>query len=46
MLLKSQDRQLLDAIRTQATDTVARDHAAGAGYCVPVPVALITAEPA
>lgn len=46
MLLKSQSQQVVDAIRSQVADTLARNHAADAGYHVPVPVAVITARPA
>lgn len=46
MLIKSQEPRAVEAIRTQIARTVERNHTAGAGYHVPVPVAVITAEPA
>lgn len=45
MLLKSQAPQVVERIRAQVGETVERQHAAGAEYRVPVPVAVITAEP-
>lgn len=46
MLIKGQRQEVVEAIRDQITATVAKNHAYGAGYFVPVPVAVITAEPA
>jgi SAM-dependent methyltransferase len=46
MLIKSQRQEVVEAIRDQITATVAKNHADDKGYRVPVPVAVITAEPA
>ena len=46
MLIKGQRQEVVEAIRNQITDTVAEKFADGAVYRVPVPVAVITAEPA
>jgi hypothetical protein len=45
MLIKGQRQEVVEAIRDQITATVAKNHADSAGYRVPVPVAVITAEP-
>lgn len=44
MLIKSQTPAVIEAIRAQITSAVAGGFAEGAGYRVPVPVALITAR--
>lgn len=46
MLIKSQIPATIDAIRDRVTETVAQKFAAGSGYRVPVPVAVVTAVPA
>ena len=46
MLIKSQTPEVVDAIRDRVTETVAERFAAGSGYRVPVPVAVVTAVPA
>jgi ubiquinone/menaquinone biosynthesis C-methylase UbiE len=45
-LLKSQTPEIVEVIRKQITATVAEKFASGDGYRVPVPVAVLTAEPA
>ena len=45
MLIKGQRQEVVEEIRNQITATVAKNHADGAGYRAPVPVAVITAEP-
>jgi SAM-dependent methyltransferase len=46
MLIKSQTPETIDAIRDRVTETVAQKFAAGSGYRIPVPVAVVTAVPA
>lgn len=46
MLIKSQRPEIIDAMRDRITHTVAHEFADGAGYRVPVPVAVVTAVPA
>jgi SAM-dependent methyltransferase len=46
MLIKSQQPEVLEAIRDRITSTVADKFVDGSGYRVPVPVAVVTAEPA
>lgn len=46
MLIKSQTPETVDAIRHRVTETVAQKFAAGSGYRVPVPVAVVTGAPA
>lgn len=45
MLIKSQSPEIVAAIGNQIRETVEEKFAEGAGYRVPVPVAIITAEP-
>lgn len=45
MLIKAQRAEAIAAIRDQITATVSDKFAAGAGYRVPVPVAVVTAVP-
>jgi SAM-dependent methyltransferase len=46
MLIKSQAPETIGSIRDRVTETVAQKFAAGSGYRVPVPVAVVTAIPA